>query len=101
MSQSFITPGHVRAYQAVTTSLYGETVLASCYVNGEPGVAIVLMEHVGENKVGVLPLFVAITPGMEIDWTPFEEMMGGESGGGPQREFRKAAAEVKPSPKVV
>ena len=26
------------------------------------GVAIVLMEHVGEGKVGVMPLFVAITP---------------------------------------
>ncbi len=66
MSTSFITPGHVRAFQAVTTQLYGEPTLTSCIINGEPGVAIVLMEHVGEGKVGVMPLFVAITPGMDI-----------------------------------
>jgi hypothetical protein len=62
MSTSFITPGHVRAFQAVTTQLYGEVTLASCLINGKPGVAIVLMEHVGEGKIGVMPLFVAITP---------------------------------------
>ena len=100
MTQSFITPGHVRAFQAVTTQLYGETTLASCYINGEPGVGIVLIEPVGEDKVAIMPLFVGITPGMEIDWTPFEEMTRGESGGGPQREFRDAAACVTPSPKV-
>jgi hypothetical protein len=56
MSTSFITPGHVRAFQAVTTQLFGEVTLASCRINGEPGVAIVLMEHVGEGKVAVMPL---------------------------------------------
>ena len=30
MSTSFITPGHVRAFQAVTTQLYGEVTLMSC-----------------------------------------------------------------------
>jgi hypothetical protein len=101
MTTSFITPGHVRAYQAVTSQIYGETTLASCYVNGEECVGIVLIEHVGEDKVAVMPLFVGVTPGMTIDWTPFEEMIsGGKSGGGPKREFRKAAEAEKPSPKV-
>ena len=55
----------------------------SCLINGEPGVAIVLMEHVGEGKVGVIPLFVAITPGMDV---VFEgEGSGSDSGGGPKR----------------
>jgi hypothetical protein len=49
-SASNITPGHERAFQAVTTSLYGETGLWSCEINGEPGVAIVLAEHVGEAR---------------------------------------------------
>jgi hypothetical protein len=44
MSTSFITPGHVRAFQAVTTQLYGEVTLASCLINGKPGVAIVLVD---------------------------------------------------------
>ena len=56
MSASYITPGHVRAFQAVTTQLYGEPTLVSCRINGEAGVAIVLMEHVGENKIAVMPL---------------------------------------------
>jgi hypothetical protein len=43
MNASNITPGHVRAFQAVTTSMYGEPVLWSCQINSEPGVAIVLM----------------------------------------------------------
>jgi len=68
MSTSFITPGHVRAFQAVTTQIYGEVTLASCRINGEPGVTIVLVEHIGEGKVAVMPLFVAITPNMEISF---------------------------------
>jgi hypothetical protein len=66
MSTSFITPGHVRAFQAVTTQLYGEVTLASCLINGKPGVAIVLVDNVGEGKLAVMPLFVAITPEMDI-----------------------------------
>ena len=35
MTTSFITPGHVRAFQAVTTQLYGQVTLASCLINGK------------------------------------------------------------------
>jgi hypothetical protein len=41
MSTSFITPGYVRAFQAVTSQIYGDMTLASCLINGKPGVAIV------------------------------------------------------------
>ena len=96
MSTSFITPGHVRAFQAVTTQLYGEATLASCLINGKPGVAIVLMEHVGEGKVGVMPLFVAITPEMDI---AFEGEFGSGSGEGvgPRRGFDSAKDITRPS----
>ncbi len=95
MPASNITPGHVRAFQAVTTQLYGEVTLWSCSINGEPGVAIVLAEHVGEGKIGVMPLFVAITPGMKI---AFDSEQGGGSGdeGGPLREFRENAGLTQP-----
>ena len=96
MSTSFITPGHVRAFQAATTQLYGEVTLASCIINGKPGVAIVLMEHVGEGKIGVMPLLVAITPEMDI---AFEGEVGGGSGegGGPRREFKTNKDATRPS----
>jgi hypothetical protein len=88
MSTSFITPGHVRAFQAVTTQLYGEVTLASCLINTKPGVAIVLVDHVGEGKVAVMPLFVAITEDMEIAFDG--EADGSAGGGGPKRGFHDA-----------
>ena len=63
---SYITPGHVRAFQMVRSQLYDNITLASCLVNGEPGVAIVMVDDAGEGKLAVMPLFVAITPKMEL-----------------------------------
>jgi hypothetical protein len=45
---------------------------------GEPGVAIIMVDEVGEGNVAVMPLFVAITANMEITF-PGE---GGSSNGG-------------------
>jgi hypothetical protein len=46
----------------------------------------VLAEHVGEGKVGVMPLLVAITPGMNVRF----EGEGDGSDGSPVRKFRYA-----------
>jgi hypothetical protein len=88
MSASNITPGHVRAFQAVTSQIYGEVTLASCRINGEAGVAIVLLEHVGEGKVAIMPLFVAITSGMDVVF----EGEGSGGGGGPKRSTKQEFA---------
>jgi hypothetical protein len=66
MSTSFITPGHARAFQAVTTQMYGEVSLASCLINGKPSVALVLVDYAGEGKLAVMPLFVAIKDDMKM-----------------------------------
>lgn len=97
MSTSFITPGHVRAFQAVTTQMYGEVTLASCTINAKPGVAIVLVQHAGEGKVAVMPLFVAITEDMVVEFQGEIGGGGGEEGGGPKRAFRDAADITAPS----
>ncbi|MGD1035929.1 MAG: hypothetical protein ABR878_01800 [Roseiarcus sp.] len=94
MSASHITPGHVRAFQAVTSQLYDNIVLWSCIINGEAGVAIVMVDHASENKIAVMPLFVAITPGMKI---VFEDEREGSDGGGPKREFRDAREITQPT----
>ena len=86
MSASHITPGHVRAFQAVTSQLYDNIVLWSCTINGEAGVAIVMVDHAGENKIAVMPLFVAITPGMDVRFA--EEGSDSGGGGGPKRDFK-------------
>jgi len=77
---SNITPGHVRVFQAIRSQLYDNITLASCTVNNDPGVAIVMVDEVGEGNVAVMPLFVAITPNMEITF-PGEGESSGESGG--------------------
>jgi hypothetical protein len=97
---SNITPGHVRAFQAIRSQLYDIT-LASVTINGEPGVAIVMMEHVGEDKIGVMPLFVAITDGMEIEFPGERESSDGGGGGpkNPREEFAANKAATSPAPR--
>jgi hypothetical protein len=82
--QSNITPGHVRAFQSVTTGAFGEVTLQSSTINGEPGVAIIAMQYVGKDKVAVCPLFVAITPGMKITFPGEAQIGDGGDGGGPE-----------------
>lgn len=48
-------PGHVRAFQALRSPLYDNITLASCLINGEPGVAIVKIDEAGEGKIAVMP----------------------------------------------
>ena len=79
---SHITPGHVRAFQMVRSPLYENISLASCTINGEPGVAIIVVEEAGENKLAVMPLFVAINDNMAID---FPDMQRESHGGGPKK----------------
>ncbi len=76
----YITPGHVQAFQMVRSPHYGNITMSSCRVNGEPGVAIIMVEHVGENKVAVMPLFVSITDAMELE-LPGEGRRGRHGGG--------------------
>jgi len=53
----------------------------------------VLLQYAGENKIAVMPLFVAITPSMRVE---FDEARGGSGSGGPRREFRNAAGITYP-----
>jgi hypothetical protein len=98
---SNITPGHVRAFQAIRSQLYDNITLASCTINGDPGVAIVMMDFVGEDKLAVMPLFVGITEKMEID---FSDEFGSSDGGGggpktPREDFESNKSVTSPSPR--
>jgi hypothetical protein len=93
-----ITPGHVSAFQAVRSQLYDNITLSSCLINGEPGVAIVMVDHCGEGKVAVCPLFVAITPGMKLMFEGERDSGGG--GGGPKNPRNTTAKDeiTRPMP---
>ena len=77
---SNITPGHVRAFQAVRSQLYDNITLASCAINGDPGVAIVMIDDAGEGQMAVMPLFVAITSSMDLTFAGEGESGGGSGG---------------------
>lgn len=94
-----ITSGHVRAFQAVRSQFYDNITLTSCTINDEPGVAIVMVDDVGEGVVGVMPLFVAITPGMKLIF-PGQGGSGSE-GGGPKttrQAFEAGKTVTSPAP---
>ena len=95
MKDSFITPGHVRAFQAVTSRLYDNITLWSCRINGEPGVAIVMVDQPTEHAIALMPLFVAVTPAMDITFEGAREIGEDGEGGGPQRSTEQEFAVVK------
>jgi hypothetical protein len=64
------------------SQLYENITMWSCFINGEPGVAIVALDEVGENKIAVMPLFVSITPNMELVFPGERDSAG--AGGGPK-----------------
>ena len=82
MSASFITPGHVRAFQLVTSGHPDQIALWSCRINGEAGVAIVLIDDSRAGQLAIMPLFVALTAGMEVLFEEERDSRGG-GGGGP------------------
>lgn len=94
-----ITSGHVRAFQAVRSPLYDNVTLASCIVNGEPGVVIVMLDDAGEGKLAVMPLFVAITPNMELILSGESDSSGGGDGPKtPQEDFEANKSITAPAP---
>ncbi len=89
---SNIEPGHVRVFQAIRSQLYDNITLSSCRINGNPGVAIVMIDPVGEGKVGVMPLFVALNEHMKV------EFEAEDAPDNPHEEIFKRAARQSPVP---
>lgn len=88
-----ITSGHVRAFQLVTS---GHADLWPCHINGEAGVAIVLVDQDGQGRLAVMPLFVALTASMEIVFGGERGTQGGGGGGptDPREAFEAGKADV-------
>lgn len=95
-----ITPGHIRAFQAIRSQLYDNVTLWSCRINGEPGVAIVMVDMVGHGKLAVMPLFVAITDGMDVSFDGAGMGDSGGGGGGPRRSFAAAKSLTSADPQL-
>ena len=76
-----ITDEHRAAFEALTSGEYSNFALFSCFVAGEPAAAIVAVNRNGEDYT-ILPLFVAITPGMVLtdhDGRPCERVPQADS----------------------
>jgi hypothetical protein len=61
-----ITAEHKRHFKALMSGEYNNFALFSCFVNGEPSVAIVVIEGEGEESK-IHPIFVAVTKGMRLE----------------------------------
>jgi hypothetical protein len=71
-----ITRTHRDAFEALTSGRYNNFALFSCFVGGEPAVAIVTVNEDGPGYV-VQPLFVSVTPGMAL--TDHDGVAAGEA----------------------
>ena len=64
-----ITEKHRKVFNALLSGEFGNFALFSCFVNGEPSAAIVAVNNCPKtagNPIHIAPLFVAVTPGMEL-----------------------------------
>jgi len=60
-----ITDQHRAAFEALTSGDYRNFALLSCFVSGEPAVAIVAVNEGGPGYL-ITPLFVSVTGGMTL-----------------------------------
>ena len=70
-----IRPEHIGAFEALTSGEHDNFALFSCFLDGEPAVAIVAVTSPGsdEDEYQITPLFVGVTEGMVLtdhDGTP-------------------------------
>ncbi len=61
-----ITAAHREQFEALRKGEYGNFVLFSCFVNDEPTAAICAVCEDGAGRMDIIPLFVAVTPGMKL-----------------------------------
>lgn len=60
-----ITAGRRAAFEALLSGDYRNFALFSCFVNGEPGAAIVAVNRDGDGHA-ITPLFVSVTPSLTL-----------------------------------
>ncbi|MCZ7641536.1 MAG: hypothetical protein M5U33_00645 [Pseudorhodoplanes sp.] len=60
-----ITPEHRAAFDALTSGDYDNFALFSCFANGEPAVAIVVVNRDG-GEYQITPLFVSVTASLNL-----------------------------------
>lgn len=53
-------------FDAITSGEYNNIALVSCFINGEPGAAICTVNTGDGEGYVITPLFVSVTPGMQI-----------------------------------
>ena len=70
-----IRPDHISAFEALTSGEHDNFALFSCFLDGEPAVAIVAVTppEIEDGEYQITPLFVGVTEGMVLtdhDGTP-------------------------------
>ena len=65
-----IRPEHISAFEALTSGDYDNFVLFSCFLDGEPAVAIVAVTppNSDEGEYQITPLFVGVTANIVLTY---------------------------------
>lgn len=61
-----ITPAISEVFNALRNPEYSNFALFSCFVNGQPAAAIVAINRADGGQFDITPLFVSITPEMDL-----------------------------------
>jgi hypothetical protein len=93
---------HIMSFEALTSGKSESFGMIDCFVGKTPSVAIAMFRQVGE-RIEVMPLFIALTPDLDVSYP--DRAGDGDSGeeGGPDREtvsrqFGAAKIIMVPSP---
>lgn len=66
MDGTNIRPWHKTAFDALVSGDSQGMALFSCFLNDEPTAAIVNITRDGADDYRIIPMFVAVTPGMKL-----------------------------------
>lgn len=66
MSKMNITKKHKKQFEALRDGRFNNFALFSCFIDGEPGCAIVAVNAQPDEEVLIAPLFVSVTPKMKL-----------------------------------
>ena len=61
-----VQAGHKLAFQALMASTGDEFGLIACRMNGTPSALIAMGQRIDEQRFEIMPLFVALCPGMRV-----------------------------------
>lgn len=100
---SHTQPWHIMSFEALTSGRSDSFGMVDCFIGTTPSVAIAMFRQQGD-QIHVMPLFVALTPDMDVSYPDRAGDSDAGDEGGPRRDtvardFDEAKMIMVPTPK--